>query len=113
MNNNEVILTLVKSLINQDESNKSSTGNQSFWQVGKQYFIRTVTMHVVGKLEQVDDKELLLSKASWIADSGRFNNFLKNGDADEIEPFVNDVLVGRGSIIDATIWDHKLPSEVK
>ena len=87
--------------------------DDDLWQVGKSYFIRTVTMHVLGKLEKVTDKELLLSTASWVADSGRFNNFLVTGVVDALEPFVNDVIVGRGAIIDATIWDHNLPTDVK
>jgi hypothetical protein len=91
----------------------TKTNNDDLWKVGKSYFIRTVTMHVLGKLEKVTDKELLLSTASWVADSGRFNNFLATGVVEELEPFVNDVIVGRGAIIDATVWDHALPTDVK
>ena len=83
------------------------------WIVGKQYFIRTVTMHIVGELVAITDKELLMEHASWVADSGRFNNALKTGVLDEVEPFINDVIVNRNSVIDATWWNHALPSEVK
>jgi hypothetical protein len=38
---------------------------------------------------------------------------LKTGLFDEIEPFVNNVIVNRNGIIDATIWDHVLPKEQK
>ena len=76
--------------------------------IGRNYFIRTVTMIFIGKLEQVLDNELILSTAAWIPDTGRFMNFLKDGEkaVNEIEPFQNDVIIGRGSIIDATIWNH-------
>ena len=78
------------------------------WQVGKNYVIRTVTMIQVGKLIEVTDNELVLSDASWVADTDRWTQFLKNGTVSEVELFCNDVIVGRNSIIDATIWNHKL-----
>jgi len=83
------------------------------WEIGKSYFIRTVTMHLIGKLKIVSDKEMVLTDASWIADSGRFHNALKSGSLDEIEPFVDDVIINRDSIIDATLWKHLLPNEQK
>lgn len=83
----------------------------SVWVVGKNYFIRTVTMHLMGKLERVTCKELVLSSASWIADNGRFSNFIK-GDYDsnlEVEPFGDvEVIVNRGSLIDAVEWKRDL-----
>lgn len=94
----------IQSLLN-DNSN-----NDSHWKLKKHYFIRTVTMYIVGKLELITDKELVLSDASWVADTGRFHNALKTGELNEVEPFINDVIVGRGSIVDATIWDGLLPN---
>jgi len=83
------------------------------WQIGKSYYIRTVTMYIVGKLEAVYETELVLSSASWVANSGRFHDALKGGVSklDEVEPFPADqsVIVGRGALIDATIWAHDLP----
>ena len=86
---------------------------QSAFECGKQYFIRTATYHVVGRLNEIYKNELVLSSASWIADSGRFNAALQSGIFEEIEPFVNDVIVSRGGIIDATEWTHALPTKVK
>ncbi len=83
------------------------------WVVGRAYFIRTVTMHVVGRLVSVCERELVLEDAAWVADSGRFNNALKTGALAEVEPFVDSVIVGRGSIVDATEWRHALPRDVK
>ena len=85
----------------------------SAFELGKKYFIRTATYHVVGQLNEIYQKELVLTSASWIADSGRFNAALVSGIFEEIEPFVNDVIVSRGGIIDATEWTHELPSKVK
>jgi hypothetical protein len=70
-------------------------------------------MIVLGKLDKVYDAELVMSSASWVADTGRFYDALKTGKLNEVEPFTDDVIVGRGSIIDATIWTHKLPKEQK
>ena|SRR3990167_525754 len=85
---------------------------EGVWQVGENYFIRTVTMALCGKLIEVTDKELVLEKASWVADTGRFSDFINNGTLSsscEVEPFPEgDVIVGRGGIIDATIWKHDL-----
>ena len=83
------------------------------FELGKNYLIRTVTMTLSGKLERVFDNELLLSNAAWIADTGRFHNAVKEGSFDEIEPFVNNVVVGRGAIIDATIINFPLPKDQK
>lgn len=83
------------------------------YQVGKNYFIRTVTHHYTGKLVKVTAKELLLEDVAWIADDGRFMNAIKDGDLKEIEPFQDDVVLGRGAILDATIWRHELPRKQK
>lgn len=83
------------------------------YQVGKNYFIRTVTHHYTGKLIKVTAKELLLEDAAWIADDGRFMNALKEGKLNEIEPFQDDVVIGRGAVLDATVWRHTLPREQK
>jgi hypothetical protein len=80
-----------------------------FWVVGKSYFIRTVTMHLIGILDSIEDDEIILKEASWIADSGRFYNALKNGTLSEVEPFVSDVLVNKSSIVDACEWLHPVP----
>lgn len=85
------------------------SGETHPFQVGKNYFIRTVTHHLTGRLVKVTSKELLLEDAAWIADDGRFFNCLKDGKLNEVEPFQDDVIVGRGSIIDATVWRHVLP----
>jgi hypothetical protein len=84
------------------------------WKVGEKYFIRTATMALTGRLKQVYDQELVLEDAAWIADTGRFSNFLKEGTPDEVEPFPKgEVIVGRTSIIDACIWGHDLLRETK
>jgi len=83
------------------------------WEIGKVYFIRTVTMHLIGKLEGIGDKELVLNPASWIANSGKFHTALKEGKLKEVEPFIDGVIINRGSVVDATLWRHDIPMEEK
>ncbi len=84
-----------------------------FWQIGTSYFIRTVTHYLVGILVGVDEHELVLDKAAWIADTGRYSDAIKSGSFNEVEPYVGHVAVGRGGIIDATEYPFKLPLERK
>jgi hypothetical protein len=79
------------------------------------YLIRTVTMIYTGKLEAVYDKELVISSASWIAETKRWATSVKTGEFEEVEPYPDDckVTIGRGSIIDATPVNWKLPREQK
>lgn len=79
--------------------------------VGKPVFIRTVTMHYVGRLKAVFEHELLLSECSWVADSGRFHTALKEGKLSEVEPYVTDVVLGRGAILDVSEWRHDIPKD--
>lgn len=83
------------------------------WKVGQSYFIRTVTHHYTGRLVSVYDHEIVLADAAWIADDGRFAAAVKDGSFDEIEPYVNPVIIGRGSILDATTIAFPLPRSQK
>ena len=85
------------------------------YQIGKNYFIRTVTHHLTGKLIKVTSKELVLVNAAWIADDGRFNEAIKDGKLNEVEPFPDglEVIIGRGALIDCCEWQHLLPRSVK
>ena len=84
------------------------------WRVGECYLIRTVTMIQVGRIVAVHDKELLLSDASWVADTGRFHEALSTGVLSEVEPFAGGIcIVGRGALIDAAPWEHDLPTVAK
>ena len=97
----------------QQQKEKTTINKVGVWETGQNYVIRTVTMIQVGKLVNVTDNELVLENASWIADTGRWFDFLKDGTYKECEPFIDFVIVGRGSIIDATIWSHTLPNKQK
>ena len=84
-----------------------------FWEVGKPYLIRTVTMIDTGTLVAVTQQEIILRDASWIADTGRFSAALESSEYSEVEPFPDGfVAIGRGSIIEA-VQIKKAPRAVK
>jgi hypothetical protein len=99
---------LAHELPNGDKSNP-------FMVVGTYYFIRTVTHYFTGRLVWVGDKEIVLESVAWIADTGRFNEFVAGKTANEVEPFPigSTVIIGRGSIIDMTERLGGLPRDVK
>lgn len=83
------------------------------YQIGKNYFIRTVTNYYTGKLVWVGDKEIVLDTASWVADTGRFMQAVLTGTLKEVEPMGDGVVIGRGAIIDAIVITWELPTEQK
>jgi len=83
------------------------------WTIGKNYIVRTVTMMITGRLIHLDDHEMVFQDAAWVADSGRFADALKSGKLNEVEPFPDEAIIGRGSVVDAALWNHALPRDQK
>lgn len=80
---------------------------------GKSFFFRTVTYHLVGKVEGVLFGNVLeLSSASWIADSGRFTQAIKEGTLSEVEP-VGQAFINMDTVVDFFPWSHELPKDQK
>lgn len=90
-------------------------GNDHPYILGANYFIRTVTHHYTGRLVAVYALELVLVDVAWIADDGRFAQAMASGDFSEVEPWPDgtEVVVGRGSIEDASICPFALPRSQK
>ncbi len=61
--------------------------DDSAWQIGKIYLIRTVTMTDTGRLVAVTPTELVLEEAAWIADTARFSQAIEKAEFGEVEPF--------------------------
>lgn len=81
---------------------------------GCQVYLRTVTMHYTGLVVSVDDHEIILDNAAWIADGTRWAHMLATGELQEVEPYPDGfVAVGRGALVDASHWCHPLPREVR
>ena len=80
--------------------------------VGEKFYFRTVTYHLVGKVKNIVGRFAFLKDASWIADSGRFMNAIKDGTLDEVEP-VGDAFVNLDAVTDFFPWKHALPDKQK
>ena len=80
--------------------------------VGEKFFFRTVTYHQVGRVKKVIGKLLELEDASWVADSGRFTQAIKEGTLDEVEP-VGKCYLNIDALIDVFPWVHNLPKDQK
>jgi hypothetical protein len=83
--------------------------------IGKNYFIRTVTMIYTGKLVEVTGSDLIIADAAWIADTGRFAQAIATGIFSEVEPYPDGVLVNvnRGAIVDSCAVTWELPRTQK
>ncbi len=77
------------------------------FEVGKAYFLRTVTYHLIGRVKAICGNFIELENASWVADSGRFMQAITEGKLNEIEP-VGQAFVNTDSITDAFPWVHSL-----
>lgn len=102
----EISLKDLKELFSHDSSTHPYTlGN---------VFIRTVTMAYTGRLVQVTNQELVLEDACWIADTGRFADFLSAAKLNECEPYpAGRVIIGRSALVDCCAWKHDLPRTQK
>lgn len=79
---------------------------------GKCFYFRTVTYHLVGKVEKIFGHFAILKDASWVADSGRFMQTIKDGTLNEVEP-VGQAFVNLESVTDFFPWKHSCPKEQK
>jgi len=82
-------------------------GKKCPFKIGEAYFLRGVTYHLVGKVADIVGDFLVLTDASWVADSGRFMDAIKDGTLSEVEP-VGDAYMSISAIVDAFPWKHSL-----
>ena len=81
--------------------------------IGQNVVIRTITMYHVGRLIGVADGFLTLEEAAWVADTGRWSEFLTKGKPEQVEPFPGTCYVSVGAIVDVCEWSHDLLREVR
>lgn len=93
-------------------SNCLDEAKQEFWEIGKDYCVRTVTMIYIGVLKNLNGQELLLEDVAWVPDTSRWNEFVRGKEPHEMEPYENDVIISRGAILDATVMDKKIKRKV-
>ena len=89
----------------------SGQQNQHFFEIGKNYIVRTVTMIYTGKLVDVGATEIVLVDAAWIPETDRFMQFVAEGKVKECEPYPDGrrVIIGRGGLMDAVVLEKDLP----
>ena len=80
--------------------------------IGGKYYFRTVTYHMVGRVTKRVGSFLCLQQSSWVADSGRFTQAIKEGSLNEVEP-VGISYVNIDSVTDFFPWNHSLPTKQK
>lgn len=78
--------------------------------VGEKFFFRGVTMYHVGEVKKVVGRFVFLKNASWIPDTGRFMQCIKEGSFNEVEP-VGEVFVNMDTCVDFFPWKHSLPNK--
>src|SRR5580698_4895214 len=74
--------------------------------VGGKYYFRTVTYHQVGEVKKIVGRFAYLKNASWVPDSGRFMQAIKDGVLNEVEP-VGEAFVNLDAVTDFFPWKHK------
>ena len=88
--------------------------NLTSFEVGQRVFVRTVTNYLLGEVVSTSATDIVLENASWVGDTGRFQQFCLYGELDEVEPYEPSmrVAVPRTAIVDAVLnWPHQLPTE--
>lgn len=91
--------------------NKTSSSHSI--KLNEKYLIRTVTNYFTGRVISITDSDIVLENAAWIPDTGRFKEAVEIGSFSEVEPYKNDIILNRGSIIDMTIISFDLPRSQK
>ncbi len=89
-----------------------ATTKRALLKKGDKVLIRTVTHYQAGEVDCVVDGFVRLTKASWIADTGRFAQAVATGEFSEVEPFAAPVMVNLAAVIDIT-YLPKLPAAQK
>jgi len=88
-------------------------GSSLMLKVGEKYFVKTATEYYVGVLKAVDYDFMLLGESAFIPDTGRFNDFMRDGRAEgmEVEPYPDEVMVNLSSVVSVAPWPHDLLRE--
>lgn len=81
------------------------------FEVGKKYFIRAVTYHCILEVQEIVGNFLISDNIVWVADSGRFQQAIENGEMNEVEP-IRGIQGGVciNTIVDFWEWNHNIPS---
>lgn len=97
------------------QKTKVTVKTQGFYQLGEPYLIRTVTMIYTGRIIKLSDKELVITEACWIPDTGRWQQACEKGTFDEVEPYPKEteVIINREAVLDLFKINFELPRNQK
>ena len=89
--------------------------SKSFFVAGKNYLIRTVTMIYTGEFVDVEGDYILVKNAAWIPETARWEQTVKEGKFNEVEPYADEqvVAINRQACLDIVQVKWKLPREQK
>jgi hypothetical protein len=113
---NELTLGQLKEISAMFPSSSNSIESKDLYiplEIGKSYLFRTVTHIEVGRVKSIHGPFVTLESASWIADTGRYHNCLRDGTFDEVEPYPDTTTINSLSLINHAPWDHALPTDQK
>lgn len=96
-----------------DAFDEPNTPDSERFPFGGKVVIRTVTFYYTGMVRRIAGGFVVLGDAAWIADTGRWSDFLAKGIANEVEPFPDEMAISLGSIVDVAPWGSELPRKVK
>jgi len=106
--NNETKEKLILTLLGLDNNSSSN----SFYKIGNDYVIRTVTMIYLGQVKSENENSIVLEDCAWIPDTSRWSEFLAGKKPNEMEPYCNDVIIYKTAILDATELTQKIKREL-
>ena len=83
------------------------------FEIGGKYFVETFGKNYLGEVKEVTSTRVVLVKCSWVADTGRFGDFMKKGKPADNEPYPDEfeVQVPQAYIANTVRWPHKLVRE--
>ena len=110
---NEILINDDKSTVSDNNSKSILSSDICDLKIGDNYFFRTVTYAWLGKFDglvKIEDSVFIkLTNASWVADTGRFHEFVRDGKIEDYEKTdVNYIAVH--SLTDFFKWKHELPT---
>lgn len=83
----------------------------SFVELNKPYLFRCMTYHHVGIVHAINEKEIVILKATWVATSARWHQTFLLRKLGEFEVLQQDipVILSRNAIVDITFFPHEPP----
>ncbi|MCB0415781.1 MAG: hypothetical protein KDD50_15695 [Bdellovibrionales bacterium] len=104
-------IKLIEAILSCTEQPKCSN-KKSFYIVGDDYVLRTVTMIYLGQVKEETEDAIILEDCAWIPDTSRWSEFLQGKKPQEMEPYNQDVIVYKGALLDATRMTKKIKREL-